>query len=215
VDCGLDEAALQDRVRLGDAVAFAQPPIRLGDSWLVSPRLDNRVSLVALTQCLEALAQERPAWDFVAAAVVREETDDAGSTTSAYALAPQAAVVLDTTFGRTPDLPEHASFALGAGLSNAWGPAVHPAMFRLLEQAARSAGVDLTPEFLPNLTQTDADHIQLVLAGVPTAVISIPILNMHTPGEIVDLGDIEQAARLLTVFARELGHNLHLELTHD
>jgi len=215
VDCGLRASDLQDLVRVGDAVCLAQRPFRLGESWWVSPRLDNRVSLAALTLCMEALASERPNCDFAAAAVVREEMDDAGSLTSAHALAPAAAVVLDTTFGRTPDLPAHATFPLGAGVTNAWGPAIHPALYRWIEHAAQQAGIPLTTELLPELTQTDADHIQRSLEGVPTALISIPILNMHTPVEIVDLGDVEQAAQLLRAVVRQLGERDLFELSDD
>jgi len=204
LDCGLSAGEIQDRVSVGDPVCLAQSPIRLGERWIASPRLDNRVSLVAVTLGLQALRAHRPRWDIIAVAGVREETDDAGSLTSAYALAPAAAIILDTTFGRTSDLPTHATFPLGSGATNAWGPVVHPAMHRRLERVAQAAGLPLTAEYLPELTQTDADHIQLTGEGVPAAVISIPILNMHSPVEVVDLGDIEQAALLLATFARDL-----------
>ena len=88
---------------------------------------------------MEALVSERPHWDFAAAAVVREETDAAGSMTSAFMLSPEAAIAIDVTFGRTPDLPAHSTFALGAGVTDAWGPAVHPGLFQLVEQAAETA----------------------------------------------------------------------------
>jgi endoglucanase len=215
VDCGLRGSALQEIVRIGDPVCLAQPPILLSDSRLASPRLDNRVSLAALTLCMEALVSERPHWDFAAAAVVREETDAAGSMTSGFMLSPEAAVAIDVTFGRTPDLPAHSTFALGAGLTNSWGPAVHPGLFRLVEQAAADCGVGLTPEFLPNLSSTDADDIQLTRSGVPTAVLSIPVLNLHSPVEVVDLGDIEQAARLLTMIAIHLGDRYRFEAGDD
>lgn len=205
VDCGLDRAALTEAVRIGDPVCLAQAPIRLGESRLASPRLDNRVSLAALTLCLEALSVDRPQWDFVAAAVVREETDAAGSMTSAHALAPQAAIAVDTTYGRSSDLPSHSTFPLGAGLTNAWGPAVHPGLHQLLEQASAACAVPLVTEFLPNLTSTDADDIQLALEGVPTAVLSIPVLNLHSPVEVVDLRDIERAAQLLAELGVHLG----------
>ena len=211
VDCGLDSAALTEVVRIGDPVCLAQAPIRLGDSRLASPRLDNRVSLAALTLCLEALSVDRPQWDFAAAAVVREETDAAGSMTSAHALAPQAAIAVDTTYGRSSDLPAHSTFPLGAGLTSSWGPAVHPGLYRLLEQASAACDVPIVPEFLPNLTGTDADDIQLALEGVPTAVLSIPVLNLHSPVEVVDLRDIERAARLLAELAMHLGDRYVLE----
>ncbi|MFV1858746.1 MAG: M42 family peptidase, partial [Anaerolineales bacterium] len=44
---------------------------------------------------------------------------------------------------------------------------------------------------------TDATAIQLTRAGVPVGVISIPCRYVHTPSEMVDAGDVENAVRLL------------------
>ena len=44
---------------------------------------------------------------------------------------------------------------------------------------------------------TDAWAMQVTQAGIRTALISVPIRNMHTPAETVALKDIERSARLL------------------
>ena len=41
-------------------------------------------------------------------------------------------------------------------------------------------------------------------AGVPTAVVSIPLRYMHSPVEMVDLADVEATIRLLTALALRL-----------
>ena len=50
-----------------------------------------------------------------------------------------------------------------------------------------------------------ADEINVSRAGVPCGLVSIPQRNMHTPAEICDLMDIENVARLLAAFIREVG----------
>ena len=59
-------------------------------------------------------------------------------------------------------------------------------------------------EPMPESSLTETDAIQLSAAGVPTAVVSIPIRYMHSPVEVVALADIQRAARLLTEFVSSL-----------
>jgi len=53
----------------------------------------------------------------------------------------------------------------------------------------------------PGGTGTDANAIQLSRAGVATGLVSVPQRYMHTPVEIVALGDLDNTARLLAEFA--------------
>jgi tetrahedral aminopeptidase len=47
---------------------------------------------------------------------------------------------------------------------------------------------------------TDAYALQVARAGIPTAVISIPLRYMHTMVETVAAKDIERAGRLMAEF---------------
>jgi len=53
-------------------------------------------------------------------------------------------------------------------------------------------------------SHTDADAVHLSRAGVRTSVVSIPTRYLHSPGEIVDIGDVEACVALLTAFARRI-----------
>ena len=50
-------------------------------------------------------------------------------------------------------------------------------------------------------TGTDADAVHLTRAGVPTALVSIPLRYMHSPVELVQLDDVHAAARLIAAAA--------------
>ena len=200
VDCGLPDARLRKLVSRGDPVTFAQLPLILGNGRLVGHSLDNRGSLAALTLCLENLHANRPEWDVVFAATAHEEITFSGGQTSAELIHPDAAVIVDVTYGRTPDLPEHLTFPLGDGPTNGWGAHVHPAMHDSLRKVAEQAGIPLAEEWMPEDSGTEAADIQLTHRGVPTAVLSLPILHMHSPVEIVDPEDIRKTANLLAKF---------------
>jgi endoglucanase len=66
----------------------------------------------------------------------------------------------------------------------------------LLIQRAKAASIPYQLEVLEFGT-TDAAAMQLVRAGVPAGCLSIPCRYVHTPSEMVDERDVEQAVRLL------------------
>ena len=49
-------------------------------------------------------------------------------------------------------------------------------------------------------TGTNADVLSLTKSGLDCALISIPIRNMHSPVETVDLRDISVCSKLLVSF---------------
>ena len=51
---------------------------------------------------------------------------------------------------------------------------------------------------------SDADVTFASREGIPTGLVSIPLRNMHSPIEIVQLDDLEACIRLLVAFARKL-----------
>lgn len=204
VDVGLPEGQLRRLVRVGDLISFSQEPFEMGDELLVGHSLDNRASVAALTACLMELQRRTHAWDLWAVATAQEEETFGGALTSAFALRPSLAVAVDVTWARAPGLPEHRTFPLGDGPTNAWGPNIHPGVHKALQEAAERVEVPLTNEPLPGHSGTDAFALQIAGEGIPTGVLGIPLLNMHTPVEIVSMTDIRRTGRLLAEFVAGL-----------
>ncbi|MEK7732324.1 MAG: M42 family peptidase, partial [Planctomycetota bacterium] len=67
----------------------------------------------------------------------------------------------------------------------------------LLVKTAKARRIPFQMEAAPGGTGTDANAIQLSRSGVATALVSIPNRYMHTPVEVVSLGDLEAAAKLI------------------
>jgi putative aminopeptidase FrvX len=74
----------------------------------------------------------------------------------------------------------------------------------LLGEAAEAEGIPHAWEVYARSTSTDADEIHLVRAGVPTALLSIPIRYLHSPSELCLLDDLESVIRLIVAFAARL-----------
>ena len=152
--------------------------------------------------------------DVVAVAAVQEEVGFAGSRTTAYALRPTCAVVVDVTHATdTPGAEIKASGAhpFGSGAVIARGTILHPKISDMLVEAAEEEEIPFTLEASGRNTGTDADAVHLSRAGVPTGLVSIPLRYMHSPVEMVCLDDVDAAARLIAAFARRLTADVSFE----
>ena len=215
VDIGLRPRQVNQQVRTGDLISFAQEPIQMAGDTLVGRSLDNRASVAALTLCLQELQTRVHAWDVWAVATTQEEETMGGARTSAFQLRPELAVAVDVTWGKSPGSADHLTFPLGKGLTLGWGPNIHPGLHQSIKKTAEDIEVPFAVEAMPRHSGTDAFAIQVAAQGIPTMVVSIPLRYMHTPVEVVALKDIRRTARLLAEFITRLEidymENLSLE----
>jgi len=217
IDTGLPAERLRALVEVGDLVSFAQPPSELLNGQLAAARLDNRASVAALTHCLHELQSRAHAWDVIAAATVQEELNYQGASTLAHALQPDLAIAVDVTFGRDLNTRDngHRTFPLGSGPALALGPNIHPGLLAAVKAAAERAEIPYALEPMWGHSGTDAFALQVAREGIPTAVVSIPLRNMHTPVEIVALADITRVGRLLAEFCASLPADFLASLSVD
>jgi endoglucanase len=215
VDTGRTAAEVEQQVRLGDLVSFAQPPLDLGEGFLAGHSLDNRASVAALTQCLIELQGRELHWDVCAVATTQEEENLSGARTAAYRVQPALAVAIDVTFGRGPGSPASKTFPMGEGPTLGWGPVIHPKLHGVFKDLAARLEIPYKMEIMPKTTGTDADALQVSREGVPSMVVSIPLRYMHTPVEVVSIKDIQSTARLLAEFAASLDGNFLDTLVWD
>ncbi|MBA2297994.1 MAG: M42 family peptidase, partial [Actinobacteria bacterium] len=125
---------------------------------------------------------------------------------------PDVALVLDVTYAT--DVPagdpnEAGHHVLGGGPAIFRGSAVNPHVFDLLVRAAEAEGIPYTVE-TGMRTYTDADDTSVSRAGVATGVVSLPLRNMHSPVETLELADLEACIGLVVAFAGLLGPGLNL-----
>src|SRR4051812_40390721 len=197
-------------VAVGDVAVIAGEPVELPNDRVVSRSHDNRLgSYVALEAARLVAEADGAAGDVAAVAVVQEEITFAGAKTTAFSLEPRVAIVVDVTHATdAPGIdPKEVGgrHALGSGPVIARGSTIHPRVFELLRETAEAEGIPYSVEASSRSTGTDADAIFVSRGGVPTCVVSIPLRYMHSPVEMVQLDDVEAAARLIAAFAQRLG----------
>ena len=140
-------------------------------------------------------------------AATQEEITFGGSRTSAFALKPDAAIVVDVTHATDApgiDAKESGKHELGSGPVLSRGSTLNHRLFELLCKTAEDEGIPFTVEASARATGTDADAVQVSRGGVPTALVSIPIRYMHSPVELVQLDDVHACARLIAATALRL-----------
>ncbi len=215
VDTGLSESELKALVRVGDLVSFAQPPLETAGETLAGHTLDNRASIAALTVCLDLLQTRDHLWDVWAVATTQEEVGAWGAATSAFQLQPSLAVAIDVTWASGPGSSGYKTFPLGKGPTLAWGPDIHPKLYKAFEDLARRLEIPYVMEPAPTHTGTDAYTLQIAQEGIPCMVLGLPLRYMHTPVEMVALKDIARIGRLLAEFVAGLDANTMNTLTWD
>ena len=203
VDIGARDAGeARALVEPGDPIVIVGPPVELAGGRLASRGLDDRVGVYVALETFRRLDGSNVA--VVAAA--QEELGAYGAQAAVHRLRPDVAIVLDVTYATdvgadSPSTGGH--HVLGGGPALFRGPAVNPRVLELLLDAVRDEGIDHTVE-VGAKTYSDADVTFASREGIPTGLVSIPLRNMHSPIEIVQLDDLEACIRLLVAFARKL-----------
>jgi len=215
IDVGAsDREEAEELVRVGDPVVIRAEPMSLAGDRLVSRAMDNRlgayVALESLRRCAEG---EGPGGSFAAVAAVQEEIGLFGARTAAFEIRPDVAVAVDVTHATDApgiDEKEIGSHPLGSGPAIGRGSTLSPKVFELLVETAEAEGIEHTISASGRGTSTDADVLQISRSGIPTGLVSIPLRYMHSPVEMVDLGDVEATVELLAAFGSRISSDWDL-----
>jgi endoglucanase len=209
VDIGArDGEEARSLVREGDPIVIAAEPVELRGDRIVSRSLDNRLGIYVALEVARRVGEAGGGGGPVAGvAAVQEEIGAHGARAMAYGLQPDLAVVVDVTHATDApgvDATELGEHGLGSGPVITRGAVVSRPLNDLLDEAAESVGIECTTEAAGSSTRTDADSIHLSRTGVATAVVSIPLRYMHSPVELVELGDVEATIAVIAAMALRL-----------
>ena len=196
IDTGLGETA-RELISVGDPILLKSDFCELLGGRVSSAALDNRVCMAAIFEVLEKLKGKELPVKLSVAFTSGEETGLLGAYTIVDEKAPDLAVVLDVTYGKTPDAQGCETFSLGSGAAICRGPNVHYDITKKVMEIAKKKQIPYEIEVAPRSTGTNAWAIQTSKSGVPCVVISVPLRYMHTTVETVDLEDVENVCSLL------------------
>ncbi len=186
----------QQHVTPGDYVHFTSPFTRFGDGYVRCKALDDRAGCAML---LELLAEPLP-YDTWFAFHVQEEVGLRGAGAVAYAVAPEYAIVLETT--TAADLPdadgEKRVCALGGGAVVPFmdrSTVYDRALYRLAFATAEAAGIPIQTKTMI-AGGNDCGAIQRTGAGVRVLAVSAPCRYLHSPSTVAKESDLDACLAL-------------------
>ncbi len=219
VDTGLNAEKLK---KLGVTVgAFVEPSKET--NWLsygntISGKaIDDRVGCYCLIEIARKLSKVEQEVHYVF--TVQEEVGMQGAKTSAFAIHPRWALVIDATPAN--DLSEEAEKSTGTHLILGNGPCLlhmdegfipNTDLVSAIQKTAKKFKIAIQHE-VSSFGTTDASNISTVRRGVPSATISIPTRNVHTPIEIANRKDVDSAIKLVYELLRKPPASLRKKAT--
>jgi putative aminopeptidase FrvX len=208
IDIGAtDKAGAFEKVSVGDAAVIDAEPVQLTDDLWASRSMDNRTGAYVALRATQILAEDRPKVNVVAVAATQEEIGLVGATTLSWQVKPQVAIAIDVT--HATDYPGaekkgDGDIKVGGGPVLGRGSSVNPRVYKGLRDAGKRLDISTPVQASGLRTGTDADNIIRSGANIAVGLISIPNRYMHSPSEIVSLGDLESAAMVIAEFVRSI-----------
>lgn len=201
VDSGATSAK-DAHIKVGDAAVYDTGFLEAG-SRLVSKAFDDRVGVAILIETLRTLKSSPHEVYFVF--TVQEEVGVRGAGPAAYGLEPEIGLSIDVTSANDqPQGSERNPIRLGGG------PAIKvkdslmvadPFLVEGLTRLAEKNRIPVQREVAEGIS-TDARAIQIAGMGARAGGLCVPLRNIHSPSEMIDMRDVENAMKLLSAFLR-------------
>jgi len=197
IDTGLTrDELINQSVHIGSFVSFSSNADIIANGRIITGKaLDDRIGCYILIELIKRIKNTKDELFFVF--TVQEEVGLYGAKTSSYVIEPDLAIAVDVT--DCDDALPNPSKVLGGGptitikdeemISN-------PYLNEWLLNTAKKKNISIQPDVSEGGT-TDALTISLSKGGVPTAVVGVPVRNLHTTSSLANLNDIENAIILL------------------
>jgi endoglucanase len=188
-------------VKIGDVAAFDRSYTEFGDR-LVAKSLGSRVGVLI---AIETLRNLKPTpYDVYFVFTTQSEVGGRGVATSAYGVDPDIGIALDVApAGDTPN-SHRMEIVLGNGPCikiQGTDMIVDPRVVNWMIRAAEKNKIPHQREVLL-MEGSGAGKIQSTRGGVPSGCISVPLRYIHSPSEMVDLFDVQNAIKLLAAVLR-------------
>ena len=205
IDIGAeDKAEAEKYVSLGDCVYFDSEFVDLGERRIKAKAIDDRAGCAMMIEMMH----EELEYDTWFVFNVQEEIGLRGSTASSFAVAPDFAIVLESTTAADIDGASGAKRVCEVGK----GPVVSfmdrstmydKELYRLAFDTAKELGI-------PCQTKTmiaggnDAGAIHKSGKGVRTIAVSLPCRYLHSPSSVIELADFENSYTLVKNLAKRI-----------
>lgn len=207
VDIGAasEQEAIDAGIAPGDRVTFASQFQTLPHQRVMGKAFDDRLGCWLLLSLLRELHDTPLPCEVWLVASSSEEVGLRGGQTSARAVQPDVALVLDTAcWGSNFDFSSANNRQIGKGpmlVLYDKSMIAPPKLAAAVQQVARERGIALQNDMFSN-GGTDGGAVHLSGTGVPTIVLGPPTRHGHCAASIADLADLQATQRLLVALIK-------------
>lgn len=205
IDIGAsDKEEAEKSVSFGDSVCFDSDFVEFGDGFVKAKALDDRVGCAILIEMIKA-GLEYDAWFSFS---VQEEIGTRGAQTAAFGIAPDYAVVVETTtaadISGVSDEKRVCLCGNGGAVSFMDRSTIYDkALFDRAFEIAKEKGILCQPKTLV-AGGNDAGAIHKSRGGVKVLTVSVPCRYLHSPVCVIKYSDAEESLKLIKALAEEL-----------
>ena len=215
IDIGAKDADdARKYVEEGDPVHLHTYHLELQNDYLCARGIDDRGGAFIVLEALKKAKEMGCKIGLYCATTVGEETTMRGAYWAASRVKPNIAIAVDVTYAQDypgTDPAESGDVKLGAGPVICNSSIASRKVNGLLKEIAKENHIPYQIESFPGRTGTDADKMHQSAEGVVTALLSLPLRYMHSPGEVCHFSDIEHAINLLANFLCTLDSRVNLD----
>lgn len=200
IDIGMNKEEASKLVSIGDRIISIDNQYELLNNKISSSAFDDRCGIAAIIKAVDLIKDKIENTSITVQFSTQEEVGGSGAKTGAFSNEADYAIVVDVGFGSDPYCNKTETIDLGKGPSIGIAPTLDRKLTKELVEIAKEKGIPYQHDVMNGRTGTNADSINIAGKGVKTALISIPLRNMHTAVEVIDINDIEQTADLIAAF---------------
>lgn len=204
-------------VDIGDPAVISCGLINLRNKLIAGRAFDDRVGAFAVLEATRLISKMYPRVAVFAVATSQEEIGTRGAITSAYAIDPKVGIAVDVGFatdtpGSEADKKVVGDTKMGGGPIITRGPNINPVLFDLFLEVAKQKKIPYQITTSAGPTGTDARSIQITRSGVATGLVSIPNRYMHSPCEMIHLGDLDNVIKLLAYTVMKIKYETNFKV---
>ena len=166
---------------------------------LVSKAMDDRIGCAII---IEVFKRSNPYHTLYGTFSIQEEIGLVGASVVAFDIKPDLAIAIDVTaHSDTPKGPKRMSLELGKGPAIKIKDSASISDRRIVEKLKNIAERNSIPYQIEILLRggTNAAALQRTGEGIPAGTLSIPTRYVHSPHEMIDINDVENAIRMLKI----------------
>lgn len=211
IDIGAsNRAEAEEIVSLGDVATYQWEFQELLGDRCTARGFDNKMGSFIVAEALRLLSTKGgldPNVGVYAVATVQEEIGLRGARTSAFEINAQSGLAVDVNHATdSPGLSRtrYGQLDCGKGPSVMRGANANHVVFNLIKQGALDEDIPYQVDVAPGGTGTDGNAMQINRSGMAVGILGVPLRYMHTPCEVLSLIDVENCAKLMAAYCRQV-----------